>query len=169
MQIFLVQLYRCIRDIHKCVCVFVCLWNLSNIGLPALVLLRSCIFLKRNCLVGCSNQAAPVVDEVDCCADGCHGTVVMLRHRDPWYLGRETGYGGAGVSPVTWTHMRLKEKYYIVRTKMKWLFLCSRVPAWMLSRANTFAQLQTNFVLNKLTIFHPHDIINYTIRKCNIF
>lgn len=90
--------------------------DLSNVGLPALVLLRAGVLFKQSCLVGDGPWAAPT--NIHDHGDGRYGSVAMLRDRDVRNHGGETvylrlrdgGQEGAGVRPVPWIHRDLEDK-----------------------------------------------------------
>lgn len=84
--------------------------DLSNVGLPALVLLGEGVLLKQSGLVGEAPSMTCLIQ------DSCYGYsrgVVLLSHVShcgwvtPQLVLRDGGQQGAGVREVTWRHLKL--------------------------------------------------------------
>lgn len=110
---------NCINILPPFKCTAIRRENLSNVGLPALVLLRAGVLLKQSSLVGNGPWAtSAAIGNIKHCGDGRYGAVVMLRDRDLRHQGgkavylrlRDCGQERAGVRPVTWTHWDLEDK-----------------------------------------------------------
>ena len=108
-----------IYHMHEIWCVMITRQNLSNVGLPAWVLLGAGVPLKQSCLVGDSPRDAPAaVGDFQNRGDGRYGAVAMVRQRDLRHQGREAVYLGlrdggqerTGVRPVTCAHVNLDHK-----------------------------------------------------------
>lgn len=93
--------------------------NLSDVGFPALVLLRAGVLFKQTRLVGnVSRDAPPAVCYIQHCGC-CHSSVIVgPGDRDIRDQGgeavhtrlRDGGQEGVGVRPVAWIHWELEGK-----------------------------------------------------------
>lgn len=87
--------------------------NLSNISLPALVLLRKGVLLKQSTLVGRAPSTIHVIQ--DSCYGYCCG-ITLLRDVSHWsvvtvqLMLRDGSQQGTGVREVSWSCLKLEHK-----------------------------------------------------------
>lgn len=92
--------------------------NLSNVCLPALVLLRKGVLLKQSTLVGRAPSTINVIQDSCygyCCrvmllGDVSHCSAVAVRR-----MLRDGSQQGTGVREVSWSCLKLKHKYSQVK------------------------------------------------------